>query len=579
MRGLQFLSIIGALICAQIGFCLTGTSRSHQQRTQVDGREAASRFRSATFQSGSPWPKFHRDVLNSGIAGSGGSNGLGRWNATVNGEVYSSPAIGSDGTIYVGSEDGNLYAFGASGAKKWSFQTNGIVESTPAIGTDGTIYFSSDDGNVYALTSAGTQVWAYSMGSSQAASSPTIGSDGTIYAGSLNTGGTSGNSLYALTSAGKLKWSFPTGGILSSPALGSDGTIYVGSVDGKVYAVNPDGSSKWEAKTAAPFSYSSPAVAADGTIYIGGAYTLKSGEAQTALLAFNPDGSAKWACATGDVTESGPAIGPDGVVYIGSMDFNVYAVSPSGTLKWSFATQGSIDSAPAVGADGTVFVGSMDNYLYALNPNGSIQWKYKTTSLIESSPAIDWDGVVYVGSDDFNLYAIGTEVNTVPIKTLTVSPTSVTGGESSTGGSCCRGCCFAPKQPSRHSGSRVRPGACRNDDGNIHSHHERRGRDDNVCDHCIIWRGQCYGHFDSSVRTIVECDRLSHVGCWRRIFYGNRNAEWKSAHRRDGRETVVEQFVRNDPGKRHGGGGSHDCDLRDYNRPGEHLGSGDDHRN
>jgi len=33
-----------------------------------------------------------------------------KWKYTTNGYVRSSPAIGSDGTIYVGSWDGNLYA-------------------------------------------------------------------------------------------------------------------------------------------------------------------------------------------------------------------------------------------------------------------------------------------------------------------------------------------------------------------------------------------------------------------------------------------------------------------------------------
>ena len=42
------------------------------------------------------------------------------------------------------------------------------------------------------------------------------------------------------------KWTFITGGdVRSSPAIGSDGTIYVGSSDENLYAINPDGSTKW----------------------------------------------------------------------------------------------------------------------------------------------------------------------------------------------------------------------------------------------------------------------------------------------------------------------------------------------
>ena len=37
--------------------------------------------------------------------------------------IYSSPAIGSDGTIYVGSDDCKLYAINSNGTLKWSYTT------------------------------------------------------------------------------------------------------------------------------------------------------------------------------------------------------------------------------------------------------------------------------------------------------------------------------------------------------------------------------------------------------------------------------------------------------------------------
>ena len=44
---------------------------------------------------------------------------FGGWN------VFSSPAIGPDGTIYVGSEDQKLYAVSPDGTVKWDFQLVG----------------------------------------------------------------------------------------------------------------------------------------------------------------------------------------------------------------------------------------------------------------------------------------------------------------------------------------------------------------------------------------------------------------------------------------------------------------------
>ena len=58
--------------------------------------------------------------------------------------MESSPAIGSDGTVYVGSYDSKLYAInGKSGVKLWEFETGGYVNSSPAIGSDGTVYVGS----------------------------------------------------------------------------------------------------------------------------------------------------------------------------------------------------------------------------------------------------------------------------------------------------------------------------------------------------------------------------------------------------------------------------------------------------
>jgi len=74
------------------------------------------------------------------------------WVLKTGDKVRSSPAIGSDGTVYVGSYDNKVYALdGKSGAKKWEFETGDYVWSSPAIGSDGTVYVGSYDNKVYAL--------------------------------------------------------------------------------------------------------------------------------------------------------------------------------------------------------------------------------------------------------------------------------------------------------------------------------------------------------------------------------------------------------------------------------------------
>jgi hypothetical protein len=60
-------------------------------------------------------------------------------------------AIGSDGTVYVGSDHGKLYAInGKSGVKLWEFET-GHWDHDLAIGSDGTVYVGSGDNKLYAI--------------------------------------------------------------------------------------------------------------------------------------------------------------------------------------------------------------------------------------------------------------------------------------------------------------------------------------------------------------------------------------------------------------------------------------------
>ncbi len=76
------------------------------------------------------------------------------WEFETGFPVQSSPAIGSDGTVYVGSRDKKLYAFnGKSGVKLWGFESGGAVTSSPAIGPDGTVYVGSayPDNKLYAI--------------------------------------------------------------------------------------------------------------------------------------------------------------------------------------------------------------------------------------------------------------------------------------------------------------------------------------------------------------------------------------------------------------------------------------------
>jgi len=320
---------------------------------------------------------------------SAGKAGSVKWKYWAADYVDSSPAVGADGTIYVGSHNGYLNALNPDGSLKWKYATGTFIFSSPAIDPDGIIYVGSEDKYLYALYPNGTIKWRFQTGD-QVTSSPAIGLDGTIYVGSQD------NYLYAVNPEGTMKWRYLTGDhVNSSPAVGPDGTVFVGSNDYYLHAVNPDGTLKWKLQ-GDNWADSSPAIDTDGTIYIGCRDRW--------LYALNPEGTVKWMYKTDGGILSSPAIGADGTIYVGSSKY-LYAVDTKGKPKWTYKAGDYVFSSPAVGADGIIYVGSDDKNIHAVTSGGGLKWKYKTDYFVLSSPAIAPDGTVYVGSGDGYLYA------------------------------------------------------------------------------------------------------------------------------------------------------------------------------
>ena len=346
----------------------------------------------------SAWPKYGNDITNTGQSTHNGpqTNNV-RWIYTAGGALNSA-IIGTDGTIYIGSDDTKLYAINPDGTLKWIYATGNAISGSAAIGADGTIYIGSSDYKLYAINPNGTLKWSYKTGD-QIWGSPAIGADGTIYISCIY------DKIYALNPDGTLKWSYSTGDLIYSfggPAIGYDGTIYVGSTYGNLYAINPDGTLSWSYAAAGEYEFGSPTIGADGTIYVAGnAQDNITGR----FYALNPDGTLKWSYDTDEwINGCSPVIGADGTIYIGSQDGKLYALNPDGTLKWAYTTGYYIVGSPVIGSDGIIYFGCSDKKIYAVNPDGTLKWSYATGNQVQFSPAIGADGTLYIGSGN-KLYA------------------------------------------------------------------------------------------------------------------------------------------------------------------------------
>jgi outer membrane protein assembly factor BamB len=211
--------------------------------------------------------------------------------------------VGPDGTIYAVAD--GAYGLNPDGTLRFRFALRTHCAGAPAVGVDGTILFGCQDGALYALAPDGAKRWEFRAGG-DVDSSPAVAPDGTIYFGADD------RKLYALTPGGILKWSLQTGGdVRTAPALAADGTIYAGAFDGALYAVRPNGTVAW-AFRAADRILSSPVVDAAGLILFG--------SQDDRLYALSPDGKLAWSVLLGGDVDGTPAIGPDGTIYVGADD-------------------------------------------------------------------------------------------------------------------------------------------------------------------------------------------------------------------------------------------------------------------
>ncbi|MBR9683664.1 PQQ-like beta-propeller repeat protein [Candidatus Woesearchaeota archaeon] len=375
----------------------------------------------------SPWPGFNQNNQRTGVSPYDTSHidGTIKWVYEAGTSIQSSPAIGKDGTVYVGIDDGYFYAFNPdNGEIKWKTKIGTPLQkeqgyadytstlTSPGIAEDGTIYTASRDQLLYAFNPDGTEKWRLHLDLTfDNWGSPAIADDGTIYMTSSNPR----PGVIAINPDGTEKWFFKAGtNMFNSVSIGKDGTIYAAlptsTKTNAIFAINPDGTEKWSYDTHL-FIESTLMVADDGTVY-GGTFA-KEGPGYAGVYAIK-NGEKLWYFETESSTESMPTPSiKDNTLYFGADDSYFYALNLDGTVKWKYKTAGFIEASPSIGADGTIYIGTSNvergnPSFYAFNPDGTVKWTNSERSdSIISSAAIGKDGSIYVGSFGGVFYAFG----------------------------------------------------------------------------------------------------------------------------------------------------------------------------
>jgi len=347
----------------------------------------------------STWSMFRGDAKHTGASNydTSSNKGVVLWKYTIGrpasgGIVKTSPVLDENGNIYVGVGK-YMYSISSDGKLRWKFAVRGDIESSAAVGSDGSIYFGSKDGFFYAVSPGGILRWKFNA-TTWVISSPVIDDKGDIYFGSNN------YYFYALHPDGTLKWKFYVGdSISSSPAIGNDNIFFTTDFTRELYALYlNNGTMSWKASIGFYFSSRGPAVGPSGNVYVC--------DSEDMVHAWREDGShARTLGVGGDV-----AIGRDGTLYAGTNKF--YAINPDGSYKWSFSLPTNpnginMDNVPAIGSDGTIYFGTATGELYALDSDGSMRWKSALNSKIAVGPVIGKDGSIYAITDEGILYGIG----------------------------------------------------------------------------------------------------------------------------------------------------------------------------
>lgn len=282
---------------------------------------------------------------------------------TPSGSVSGAPMAqyGAAGSGYTTDETGPSRTLGV----QWRFNTGGRVGGVVAV-VDGTIYVTSGDGALYAVTPTGRQRWRHRT-DDPADATPAV-ADGTVYFGV----GLNGTTLYAVGPDGSQRWSteVDADGRPNGRVVVADETVYLttefSDFNAQLTAVDAaSGEQQWQS-TLAEQEATAPAVA-DGAVYLadtGTERTLRAIDAE--------NGTTRWRREFEQGVTGQPTV-VEGTVYVPT-NSRLYALSTdSGRQRWrSDSGEMTLLSSPTVG-DNTVYVGGSACHAF-VKRDGSVRW-------------------------------------------------------------------------------------------------------------------------------------------------------------------------------------------------------------
>jgi len=352
----------------------------------------------------SPWPIAHGNMQCTGRSRyQGPRQGAIEWKFPREGhylkENNGSAVIGKDGTIYFTTSH-VLFAVNPDGAEKWRFTTEQYMSGSPMVGAEDIIYVGTgkdDKGCYYAIDNEGNVIWEFQAQENLYSYADAIGLDGTIYfTGAEGT-------LYALNPNGSLKWQSKGMNGFSyghySIAMSHDGSVlYVIGSDNSLNAVDAQTSSiTWRYFKGKNFYYANHMVDCEGDIYLYAA----EGEKHV-IVSLYPSGEERWKFQLDSLDSSEPTsdihMDKDGNIYF-CLGNNFASLDYHGNLRWAITFKGQSPTGAIVGdMDGYIYFGW--DYLFAYNQKGNKQFEYNLKHVLVLG-AISDNNRIYVCAEPY----------------------------------------------------------------------------------------------------------------------------------------------------------------------------------
>jgi outer membrane protein assembly factor BamB len=341
----------------------------------------------------------------------------------------SRPVIGPDGNIIVVQTSGNISAVDPDGEIVWRSNIPGhINRCTPAIGADGTIYLGAmtvpaKGLSVLAISKDGTLMWDHELNDTwNTPQSISIDHDGTLYCTCTSFFLNRSNPLdfrfikegivFALNPSGMMLWSshIPSPP-LSSPALANDGSIYVHAYDG-LYAFARNGSQRW----AIPLEEDTFPKHSEVVTTQNSSAVLVHNET---LLSVSSDGNIEWQSEGhfGSWFLDTPlAYYEHTLIIVDGQGQGISFYTENGTLRGNFSSMDFFGVPKAAVSNNGLIIVFNGPALIAFGIDGQEVWRIETGFLTvvsagQDSPIIGEDGRIYLlineGTDYMSLVAYG----------------------------------------------------------------------------------------------------------------------------------------------------------------------------